>query len=201
MPESARTGVDLARVRRAVADRPPVAMAHPLEFDRDQLRPAAVLIPLFEEAGEARVILTRRSDRLRSHSGQVSFPGGRIEPGEASLTAALRETHEEIGLEPGLVEIVGELSPLATLRGGSAIQPFVGALASRPALLPNPSEVDRVFDVALADLMAEGVHHEERWDVPGLDNRDIHFFDLPDDLVWGATARILVNLLMLILRT
>lgn len=160
--------------------------------------PAAVLVPLFEEHGHARVILTRRSDRLRSHTGEVSFPGGRLDPEEEPVAAALREASEEVGIEPGRVEIVGQLEPLATLSSRSGITPFVGLLDERPVLTPNPHEVDIAFDVALAELLDVSIYREERWDTPWGDDRPVHFFELPDDTVWGATARILHQLLELV---
>ena len=160
-------------------------------------RPSAVLCPLFEEDGAARVVLTRRSSALRSHTGQVSFPGGRLDEGEEPVTAALREAKEEVGLDPGTVEIVGELSPLVTISSGAAITPFVGVLPGRPDLHPNPSEVERVFDVALTELTAADVYHEELWPFPG-GERSMYVFDLDGDTVWGATARMLTELLDLI---
>lgn len=174
---------------------PPVVPDTQVPFRGD---PAAVLVPLFEEDGQARVILTRRSDRLRSHTGEVAFPGGRLEPGEAPLAAALREAGEEVGLVARDVEILGQLEPLATLSSRSGITPFVGVLAGRPTLHPNPHEVEHAFDVALAELMEESVYREERWDTEWAEDRPVHFFDLPHDIVWGATARILHSLLELI---
>jgi 8-oxo-dGTP pyrophosphatase MutT (NUDIX family) len=164
--------------------------------------PAAVLIPLFEEAGEARVILTRRAAHLRSHTGEVSFPGGRLEEDEAPVAAALREAAEEVGIDPAEVDIVGELAPLATMSSRSGITPFVGVLPGRPVLRPNPSEVAHAFDVALDELLEPGVYREERWDFPaGAGDRPVHFFELPEDIVWGATARILHELLDLVTAT
>jgi 8-oxo-dGTP pyrophosphatase MutT (NUDIX family) len=174
---------------------PPAVPASQLPFEG---RPAAVLVPLFEEDGQARVILTRRAAHLRSHTGEVSFPGGRLEPEESPLTAALREAAEEVGLDPGAVEILGQLEPLATLSSRSGITPFVGVLAARPVLTPNPHEVEHAFDVSLAELLDPAVYREERWDTPWADDRPVHFFDLPDDIVWGATARILHQLLELV---
>jgi 8-oxo-dGTP pyrophosphatase MutT (NUDIX family) len=160
---------------------------------------AAVLIPLFQEDGEARVILTRRADHLRAHRGEVSFPGGRIDDGETSLEAALREAHEEIALDTSAAEVLGRLAPLATLSSSSSITPFVAVLPARPVVRPNPAEVDHVFDVALADLLVDGIFREERWDIPTVgDDRPVYFFELPDDLIWGATARILHELLALV---
>jgi 8-oxo-dGTP pyrophosphatase MutT (NUDIX family) len=160
---------------------------------------AAVLVPLFEEDGEARVVLTRRADHLRAHRGEVSFPGGRIESDETPLTAALREAAEEIGLDTTHAEVLGRLAPLATLSSSSSITPFVAVLDDRPTLHLNPAEVELAFDVALADLLADGVFREERWEIPGVgSDRPVFFFELPDDLVWGATARILHELLALV---
>jgi 8-oxo-dGTP pyrophosphatase MutT (NUDIX family) len=176
--------------------------------------PAAVLVPLFEEGGEARVVLTRRAAHLRTHTGEVSFPGGRLDGGESTESGALREAAEEVGLDPWSVEIVGRLTSLATLSSGATITPVVGVLPARPVLAANPHEVERAFDVALADLAAEGVFSEERWIIPGrplltlpfagLDagpgvSIPMWFFELEDDTVWGATARMLVELLRLVL--
>ena len=96
--------------------------------------------------------MTRRSTELRTHQGQVSFPGGRLDAGEDTTAAARREAQEEVGLDPSLVTIVGWLHPLMTLVSSSLIQPVLATLARRPHLVPNPTEVERVFDVSLAEL-------------------------------------------------
>jgi 8-oxo-dGTP pyrophosphatase MutT (NUDIX family) len=169
-------------------------------LDRAGSRPAAVLCALFEDSGEAHVILTRRSSRLRSHTGEVSFPGGRLDTDELPVAAALREASEEIGLEPADVEILGQLSPLSTFSSQATITPFVGVLAARPMLHPNPAEVERAFDVSLAELVSDGVYHTEVWDLPGIGWREMSFFELIGDTVWGATARMLREFLELILQ-
>jgi 8-oxo-dGTP pyrophosphatase MutT (NUDIX family) len=158
-------------------------------------RPAAVLSPLYDHDGQAHVILTRRSSRMRTHTGEVSFPGGRLEEGEEPLAAALREAHEEIALDPATVEILGELSPLSTLASGAGIRPFVGALPERPALRANPTEVERIIEVPVAELWAPGVFHEELWPQPHGGEHRVAFFDLDGDTVWGATGRMLRELL------
>jgi 8-oxo-dGTP pyrophosphatase MutT (NUDIX family) len=163
------------------------------------VRPAAVLCALFEEDGETRVVLTRRSSRLRSHTGEVSFPGGRLEDGEAPLAAALREATEEVGLDPADVEILGQLSTLSTFSSQTGITPFVGVLPGRPDLEANPAEVERVFDVSLAELVTDGVYRVEEWQLPGAGWREMYFFEVAQDTVWGATARMLSELLDLIL--
>ncbi len=196
----ATSGITNERVRTSVRrQRVPTAAEPVTRPEVMTTAEAGVLVPLFEEAGETRVVLTRRSADLRSHTGEVAFPGGRLEPGEEPEAGALREAHEEVGLDPVDVEIVGSLAPLATVSSGSRITPFVGMLGRRPHLSPNPAEVARVFDVSLAELVSDGVYRGERWDMPGLEDRPMHFFELEDETVWGATARILMELLELVL--
>jgi 8-oxo-dGTP pyrophosphatase MutT (NUDIX family) len=158
-------------------------------------RPAAVLCALFDEGGQCEVVLTRRSSRLRSHSHQVSFPGGRIDPGEAAVRAALREAHEEVGIDPSTVDVFGQLSSLHTVANPAPITPFVAELPGRPVLRPNPAEVERAFSVQLLELTRPGVYHEELWTFPDGTERPMSFFELVGDTVWGATARMLTELL------
>ncbi|HEY2428766.1 MAG TPA: CoA pyrophosphatase [Acidimicrobiales bacterium] len=162
--------------------------------DANGARQSAVLAALFDEDGEAHLILTRRASTLRSHRSEVAFPGGRVEPGETLVAAALREAHEEVGIEPASVEVIGTLSPLMTFSSAALITPFIGLLPARPVLRANPAEVERVFDVRLSELIADGVHRAERWEI-GAAVREIHFFDLPGDIVWGATGRMLWEML------
>ncbi len=153
-------------------------------------------MPIFEEDGEARVILTKRPEHMPSHRGEIAFPGGKVQPDvDASLLdAALREAEEEIALPRSAVEIVGELDGISTVASRFTITPFVGLLDGRPSLAPDPREVVSVLDAAIADLLADGVFREERWDV-GLPDRAVSFFELPGETVWGATARILASFL------
>jgi 8-oxo-dGTP pyrophosphatase MutT (NUDIX family) len=144
------------------------------------------------------VVLTRRSSKLRSHAHQVSFPGGRIDPGERPLAAALREAYEEVGLQPESVHILGELAQLCTFANPAPITPFVAELPGRPVLLPNPEEVERAFTVALVELMQPEVYREEVWVFPDGSERSMHFFELWGDTVWGATAVMLRELLDLV---
>jgi 8-oxo-dGTP pyrophosphatase MutT (NUDIX family) len=157
---------------------------------------AAVLVPLFEEDGAARVILTKRPEHMPSHRGEIAFPGGKVQPDVDGtvLDAALREAEEEIGLPRAAVEIAGELDGLSTVASRFTITPFVGLLDRRPVLTPDPREVVSILDVAIADLLDDGVYREERWDM-GLPDRAVYFFELPNETVWGATARILASFL------
>jgi 8-oxo-dGTP pyrophosphatase MutT (NUDIX family) len=185
--------LDLARVREVLGAASP---ANPPPWRVPNARTAAVLIPLFEEDGELRVLLTRRSSDLRNHRGEVAFPGGGRHGDEPLVTTALREAHEEIGIDPSSVEILGELDHLATIVSGFEIVPFVGALPGRPAVHPNPAEIERVFDVPVAELLADGVFRQETWAIPV--ERTIAFFELEGETVWGATASILRHLLALL---
>jgi 8-oxo-dGTP pyrophosphatase MutT (NUDIX family) len=169
---------------------------------------SAVLAALFEESGESHVILTRRSFEMRSHRGEIAFPGGRSHEGETPTQTALREAQEEVGLDPETVTPYAWLSPIVTFASGSAIFPIVGFLDRRPELIIDPSEVDRVFSVSLSDLVADGAFLEERWRRPltrpgaGEDGFfPLYFFKVPDDLIWGATARVLTELLCLVTGT
>lgn len=185
---------------------------------------SAVLLALFEEAGTPRLILTRRAANLRTHRGEVSFPGGRLNVGESPEGAAVREASEEIGLDSDSVELVGRLSDRFTTSSGTTVIPVVGLLSSRPNLVAAQSEVERIFDVALTDLISTGVFHEEHWRVPGRGRKrtddvvpgttvstelagstigddwfPVWFFEMKDDTLWGTSARIVVELLYLVL--
>jgi 8-oxo-dGTP pyrophosphatase MutT (NUDIX family) len=163
-------------------------------------RPAAVLAVVFadHDGGQAQVVLTRRSARLRSHTGEVSFPGGRLDLGETAQVAALRETFEEVGIDPAMVEVIGRLSPLSTWSSPAAITPFVGLLPGPPVLRPNPAEVDRAFTVPLVELYSPDCYREELWRAADGQERPISFFEVVGDTVWGATGRMLRELLDLI---
>ena len=193
LPPSERH-LDVARVRAALTTGPP---ARPWPGEEMGLRTSAVLAALYDDGGEAHVILTRRAGHLRSHRGEVSFPGGRWEPGDGDLvTTALREASEEIGLDPASVDVFGELDHLMTLWSGASIVPYVGALPGPPeGLEPNPHEVERILQVPLSELLSDEVYSEEVWTTPDRGTRRLWFFALHGDTVWGATAAMLRDLL------
>jgi len=180
-------------VTQAIAAfQPDQVLRQPLE----NVRPSAVLVGLFESSSGVEAILTRRSQNLTNHRGEISFPGGRLDAGESVLQAALRETQEEIGLSPEDVEVVGELNSMATVVSNSHIVPIVGRYRTPPKLHAVNDEVDRVFSVPLSELVRTDTYSQEHWI---FDDREfqINFFYLDDETIWGATARILFQVMML----
>ena len=162
-------------------------------------RVSAVLIALVDGDAGPEVLLTRRSMEMRTHRGEMSFPGGRLDPGETPIETALREAHEEVGLDPAVPNVVGELAHLNTIVSRSYIVPVVSVLDHRPHVEPRTGEVDRVLWTPIAELTRRGTYRMERWGSPPMD-RPLHFFELDDETVWGATAHMLVDLLSRSLR-
>jgi 8-oxo-dGTP pyrophosphatase MutT (NUDIX family) len=218
LPPTHRASLPLSAVVDAVRHRDPSAdgaatAAAVSEFRRSfadaypDANPAAVLVALFEEAGEARVLLTVRSSELRSHQGEVAFPGGKLDPGEGIDEGARREAREEVGLDPASVDVVGHLTAMPTVSSNTLMTPVVATLPARPVTDPAPDEVARVFDVALVELVADGVWAEELWAVSGRQGADgepggefpVWFFTAAGETIWGATARVLTELLCLVL--
>ena len=160
-----------------------------------------VLVPCDERGSDSalEVVLIRRAAHLRANPGEIAFPGGRIEPGEAPLAAALREAEEEVALPAGAVEVLGELSSLSRLRGAAPIIAFVALAQGRPAFVANPDEVECVLVVPLAELVAPGRYWQERWDHAEAPAWTMHFFDLGEDVIWGATAQMLHALFLRVL--
>jgi 8-oxo-dGTP pyrophosphatase MutT (NUDIX family) len=171
----------------------------PLGIAPERAPNAAVLLALYERSGDTQLLLIRRSLRMARNPGEIAFPGGRIDPGEAPLDAALREADEEIGIAPELVEAIGHLSPVDRPRAPTAILPYVGLLQEPPQLSPNAGEVDEVITVSVLALLADGVYWEEMWNPAGIGPIVMPFFSdeaiLGDDLIWGASARMLTDLL------
>ena len=185
--------LSLDDVRRRLRRTPPGA--DPISLVPDSVA-AAVLAPLVELEGETHVLLIKRPETMSTHRGEIAFPGGKIDPAvDADVRAtALREAHEEIGLEPAAVEIVARLTGVATAASRFTITPFVGFLDRMPDLVLSRAEVVRVLQVPLSELLDATIYHEERWDAFQRD-MSVYFFELADETVWGATARILTDLL------
>jgi 8-oxo-dGTP pyrophosphatase MutT (NUDIX family) len=183
--------------RAAVAERlsgrllrPRVAMSLSVRGATD----AAVLVALYVDGGVLHAVLTKRREDMRRHPGEISFPGGRAEDDDADLLAtALRETDEEIGLPAGQVQVLGALQPTPTIATGYAVYPFVGLIEPSRAWTLSPREVDRVLELPIDELRAG---HGRR----GLLRRGLPIrtetYVVGEDLIWGATARILDDLLL-----
>ncbi len=222
LPPSVRRGIGIDRVLAALAAvgqggpvpddtgsdgiLVPAMVANESNAPLERRVNAGVLAAMFEEHGETRLILTRRSSTMRTHRGEVSFPGGRLDVGEDPVGAALREAFEEVALDPALVEIVGWMHPVLTMVSGSLIRPVLATVAARPHVVASPVEVERVFDVSLAELADPEIFHEERWSIPGRvipgsddDSFAVWFFEVAGEIIWGATARMLHELLSVVL--
>lgn len=204
--------VAVARIRSALAARAPA----PLEVPG--FRRAAVLVPLLDRPRGPSLLFTRRSKTLPHHRGEISFPGGGVEPGEGPVDTALRETEEEVGLPPTRVEVLGLLDDRPSV-AGYVVTPVVAAVRAPPeAFVAEPDEVDEPFELPLALLLDPELRRESLWDPARLPPRllevvaraAVPFEDVdpesgrwrvwsfhadPARVVWGLTARILVDLL------
>ena len=189
--------LDAGRLRRRFASGKPVEMLYGdqgIDAERAAARRrASVLVPIVTRPGELTMLFTRRTAHLRNHSGQIAFPGGGAEPGDASAEAtALRETHEEIGLDPAHVEVLGRLSDYHT-RTDYRVTPVVGLVAPPFELRLDAHEVDAAFEVPLAFLLDPANHLRHQREFQG---RTVPFYAIPyrDYYIWGATAGMLINL-------
>jgi len=150
------------------------------------IRPAAVLVGLIDRGDDFGVLLTLRPETMASHAGQVAFPGGRLEPGETALQAALREAHEEVGVTPETVRILGQGDTYLT-GTGFAVAPFVGILPSDFVPVPHAREVADVFETPLSFLMDSANHHRHEREFRGALRA---YYAMPHNgrYIWGATA-------------
>ena len=175
------------RLRNALTSR------SPRRFSQEGARDASVLIPIVG-ASEPTLIFTVRTDTLPSHKGQIAFPGGSADPEDASpIETALRETHEEIGLEPTRVDVLGRLDSFPTFVSGFVVTPVVGWLDHEPDLVPNPAEVATILHVPVAELSEEirseaGFSHQEK-------TYPTEAWVWQDNVIWGVTARIVRSFL------
>ena len=152
---------------------------------------AAVLVPIIDRAGEPYLLFAKRTDRVGHHKGQIGFPGGVVDPGDASfLDAALRECEEEIALPREAVEPLGMLDDTETVATRFVITPVVGVVRRPVAWQPDGHEIEKVIEVPFDLLAAEGSFRVEQWERDGV-TRPVYFFDYEGDTIWGATARIL----------
>lgn len=184
-----------------VADWSPERLARRSDFDLNPdaprpdrlLRPAAVLIPIIARPEGATVLMTRRSDSLASHTGQIAFPGGRLDPGETAADAALREAWEEVALDPAAVEVLG-LGDGYETGTGFMVTPVIGWLREPPLVTPSPDEVAEVFETPWDFLMDPVNHRRDYYDPEGGPRRWFWAMPWQDRYIWGVTAGILKGL-------
>ncbi|MFM7126115.1 MAG: NUDIX hydrolase [Actinomycetota bacterium] len=185
----------LARLDRGVS---PVGVTSSPRADE---RISAVMVLLADGPQGAEVLLTRRSSAMTNHRGEISFPGGRADEGESIVDAARRETFEEVGIHPSSMTVHCELSPLSTFVSRSYIVPVIASVPTKPILRLNDHEVERAFWIPLAELVRADTYVSEFWTFSTSERstaQAMHFFYLDDETVWGATARMLHELLTLV---
>ncbi len=160
---------------------------------------AAVLIPIFDKDGVAQVLLTQRSQSMKRHSGQISFPGGKIDEGETVVDAAIRETYEEVGIPVEDIEIIGKLDDFNTTH--YIVTPVLAKINPEKVFINSPQEVVEILFVPLSDLKGDNIHRIENWDYMNV-NYLVHFYDLKQNgkkyNLWGATAGVLHRMLNLV---
>jgi 8-oxo-dGTP pyrophosphatase MutT (NUDIX family) len=175
------------------------AMVDAIEGPHPQARKAAVLLPLFEQDGTLSLAFIRRATTLRDHSGEIAFPGGKVDPGDLfPVQTALREAYEEIGLAPERAQILGVLPPVFTVVSNFLITPVVAFLPHGPGPLRlQTSEVTELILAPLATLADPLIAHTEQWTRNNL-TRTVYFYQYGSHQIWGATGRILAHLLDLL---
>ena len=168
-------------------------------IDEPGLIRAAVLIPLFKKDGEYHVLLTRRTTKVGHHKGQISFPGGKQDEGEDLLSTALREAREEMGIAEKDVRILGELDDMCTFSSDFCIAPFVGLIPYPYSFKINRHEIEEIIEVPLSVFLDEAKFREELRTRNG-ERVPVYFYQHNEHTIWGATARILKQLMDLISR-
>lgn len=193
--------LDLAGLRERLARRTPPAFSVYGDDGAGRhdaaVTPAAVLVPIVSHDHGLTVLFTQRTAHLKAHSGQVAFPGGRAEPGDASAEfTALREAQEEIGLAPERVEVLARLPDYLT-RTGYRVSPVVGLVLPPLELVPDPNEVHDIFEVPLGFLLDPRNHRRRTREYQG---QTVGFYEMPygERYIWGATAGMIVNLCRLL---
>lgn len=164
-------------------------------------KPASVMLLLFPEKGNVRIVFIKRNDYAGMHSGQVSFPGGRVEAYDENLAqTALRETNEEIGVASKEIEIIGGLSPLHIPVSNFVVFPFVGFTDKKPEFRPDPTEVKFVITANLSVFLEPSTLIKEEWELFG-ELVKVPFFNIENQKIWGATAMILSEFIEVILKS
>lgn len=180
--------IKMAPARAAAAER--------LKVEGRDCREAGVLALLYPRKDEPHLLLTVRRAHLTQHAGQISFPGGRRESDEALLETALRETQEEVGLDPVQIEVIGALTPLYIPPSDYCVYPFLGFTEAEPDLIPHDLEVERIEHVPLRSFLEKANLREEDWTIRG-ERLRVPFFHVEGLTIWGATAMMISEIVAL----
>lgn len=187
----------VTRIRKkleALNESPQLAIRQWPGLDLDSFQPAAVLILLIRYDDQYKVLLTKRSEKLRQHSGEVSFPGGRQDPEDENLRfTALREAEEEVGLDPNSVSIFGHFATMPTISNYN-LSSFIGEICGPYSFKPNPGEIDFIFEASLKQLADPSIYQRTEYNWEGKPF-PMHEFHLNEQRVWGITGYILYELM------
>ncbi len=176
----------------------PVGDVRPVFEHKTPPKPGSVLILLYPDRGEIKFPLTKRPEYLGAHSGQVSLPGGKGEPGETAIETALREGEEEIGVRQSDIEVIGSLSNFFVVPSNFMVTPVVGILRSKPLFVPDPVEVVRVLEGTVSELVKEDAVAVKEITAARVYRLNAPHFLIEDEVVWGATAMMLNELRMVV---
>lgn len=180
-------------VRAALAAAPSVRIS---DAEADGSRPSAVMLMLYDHAGEPGLVFTKRSQTVRHHKGEISFPGGGMDPGDATLAdTAIRETVEELGVDPEDLTIIGDMSEMLTYVTGFLVKPYVAHVPAREAYAHSEAEISEVLRVPLRVLTDVG--REAEWEARGY-RFTTNVFEVDGNVIWGATGKILRDFLDLV---
>lgn len=185
----------LGRLRVLLAKRPAIEIG-----DAPQLRRACVLVPLVRDGAGWSLLFSRRSEQLQAHSGQIAFPGGAVEKGEALADAAVREAQEEVGIAPERVELIGRLDDVVTANTGFLVAPFVGVIEQRIEYVLQPDEVDEVFEVPVDALLTTALPAVRYVAYRGK-SYPAYYYPYQGHQIWGLTGRMVKALMDLIWMT
>lgn len=182
---------DAETAQRLMAPRPRAFRRPPTHAGKARLGSVLLLLfPSRDDVGGLSLVLTKRTDMVAEHKGQVSLPGGASEPGERLEETALREAYEELYVQPSAVNVVGHLTPLYILPSDFEVRPVVGHTPARPHFKANPQEVAEVLEMPLSTLLDESIKVVERWAIRGIE-MDVPFYRFNGHAIWGATAMML----------